>query len=402
VETVGFDCGQRHRVELGCRARLRAGLKTLNVDWAAKLADDHTIDPAALGEVSNTALTRDVAIEIGDSGLPNTFIPGRNLFFLTFAAALAYRRGLRHIVGGMCETDYSGYPDCRDDTIEAFQIALNLGMERRFVLHTALMWIDKAETWGLARNLGGERLASLSSLRRLILVNWTSESGDMNGVVDAASVSPAASERRATRSIARRSNLGPRGRSPMRSAEQRRHLKGALFFLSFTACVPAANWLIYIVDTTWVANGPCLIACGTRRHSAKRCPHDRARVGPARPGSSSAGLGWAIIAIFVGAALSALFAPLALVFPSATAFLFFEFADLAVYAPVQRRRMVAAVLANGIVGLVIDSVVFLWLAFGSLEFLAGQVIGRALMILLRLPVIVWLRNRDARLGIQPV
>ncbi len=161
VETVGFDYGQRHRVELDCRARLRAGLKTLNAEWAAKLADDHTIGLAALGEVSNTALTRDVAIEIGDSGLPNTFVPGRNLIFLTFAAALAYRRGLRHIVGGMCETDYSGYPDCRDDTIKALQVALNLGMERRFVLHTPLMWIDKAETWGLARNLGGERLVSL-------------------------------------------------------------------------------------------------------------------------------------------------------------------------------------------------------------------------------------------------
>jgi 7-cyano-7-deazaguanine synthase len=111
--------------------------------------------------VSNTALTRDVAIEMGDGGLPNTFVPGRNLVFLTFAAALAFRRGLRHIVGGMCETDYSGYPDCRDDTIKALQVALNLGMERRFVLHTPLMWIDKAQTWRLALDLGGDGLVDL-------------------------------------------------------------------------------------------------------------------------------------------------------------------------------------------------------------------------------------------------
>lgn len=161
VETVGFDYGQRHRVELDCRARLRSALMALNAEWAAKLGDDHTIGLAALGEVSNTALTRDVAIEIGDSGLPNTFVPGRNIIFLTFAAALAYRRGLRHVVGGMCETDYSGYPDCRDDTIKAVQVALNLGMERRFVLHTPLMWIDKAQTWKLAWDLGGSRLVDL-------------------------------------------------------------------------------------------------------------------------------------------------------------------------------------------------------------------------------------------------
>jgi 7-cyano-7-deazaguanine synthase len=161
VETVGFDYGQRHRVELDCRDRVRAGIASLNPSWAARLGDDHTLALDALGEVSNTALTRDVAIEIADSGLPNTFVPGRNLVFLTFAAALAYRRGLRHIVGGMCETDYSGYPDCRDDTIKALQVALNLGMERRFVLHTPLMRIDKAQTWRFARELGGDGLVDL-------------------------------------------------------------------------------------------------------------------------------------------------------------------------------------------------------------------------------------------------
>jgi 7-cyano-7-deazaguanine synthase len=161
VETVGFDYGQRHRIELACRDDIRAALAALNSMWGSRLGEEHTIGLAALGEISSTALTRDVAIEIGKEGLPNTFVPGRNLIFLTFAAALAYRRGLRHIVGGMCETDYSGYPDCRDDTIKALQVALNLGMEKRFVLHTPLMWIDKAATWDLARALGGDRLVDL-------------------------------------------------------------------------------------------------------------------------------------------------------------------------------------------------------------------------------------------------
>jgi 7-cyano-7-deazaguanine synthase len=119
------------------------------------------VNLASLGEISNTALTRDAAISFESGGLPNTFVPGRNLIFFTFAAAVAYRRGLRHIVGGMCETDYSGYPDCRDDTIKAVQVALSLGMERRFVLHTPLMWIDKADTWRMADDLGGEGLVDL-------------------------------------------------------------------------------------------------------------------------------------------------------------------------------------------------------------------------------------------------
>jgi 7-cyano-7-deazaguanine synthase len=161
VETVGFDYGQRHRVELACRSGIRTALAELNNAWGRRLGEEHTISLASLGEISSTALTRDVAIEIGKEGLPNTFVPGRNLIFLTFAAALAYRRGLRHLVGGMCETDYSGYPDCRDDTIKALQVAINLGMEKRFVLHTPLMWIDKAATWALALALGGDRLVDL-------------------------------------------------------------------------------------------------------------------------------------------------------------------------------------------------------------------------------------------------
>jgi 7-cyano-7-deazaguanine synthase len=161
VETVGFDYGQRHRIELDCRSQIRPAMAELDSVWGKRLGDDHTIDLASLEEISSTALTREVAIEIGKNGLPNTFVPGRNLIFLTFAAALGYRRGLRHIIGGMCETDYSEYPDCRDDTIKALQVALNLGMEKRFVLHTPLMWIDKAATWQLARDLGSDRLVDL-------------------------------------------------------------------------------------------------------------------------------------------------------------------------------------------------------------------------------------------------
>jgi 7-cyano-7-deazaguanine synthase len=161
VETVGFDYGQRHRIELEGRAALRAGLGRIDPAWAQRLGEEHTIGLAALGQISDTALTRESAIEMGAGGLPNTFVPGRNIIFLTFAAALAYRRGLRHVVGGMCETDYSGYPDCRDDTIKALQVALNLGMDRRFVLHTPLMWIDKAATWRLAGELGGTALVDL-------------------------------------------------------------------------------------------------------------------------------------------------------------------------------------------------------------------------------------------------
>ena len=161
VETIGYAYGQRHTIELACRQPLLDGLKPINASWAAKLGEHHTLDIPTIGTVSETALTRDVAIAMGEGGLPNTFVPGRNLIFLTFAAALAYRRGIEHIVTGVCETDYSGYPDCRDDTIKALQLAINLGMERRFVLHTPLMWRDKAATWALAHELGGDALVDL-------------------------------------------------------------------------------------------------------------------------------------------------------------------------------------------------------------------------------------------------
>lgn len=161
VETLGFDYGQRHKIELACRAALREGMAQLSPEWQARLGADHSLALDALGQVSETALTRDAEITVTEGGLPSTFVPGRNLIFLAFAAALAWRRGIKHIVTGVCETDYSGYPDCRDDTIKAMQVALNLGMERRFVLHTPLMWIDKAETWQLAEGLGGEPLVEL-------------------------------------------------------------------------------------------------------------------------------------------------------------------------------------------------------------------------------------------------
>src|ERR1700712_65007 len=155
VEMVGFSYGQRHAIELECRERLLEGIKSLRADWVAKLGETHTLAIPTLAEISDTALTRDVAIAMGADGLPNTFVPGRNLVFLTFAAALGYRRGIRHIVAGMCETDYSGYPDCRDATIEALQAALNLGMDRAFELHTPLMWLGKAAPRKVAGELAG-------------------------------------------------------------------------------------------------------------------------------------------------------------------------------------------------------------------------------------------------------
>lgn len=158
VETVGFDYGQRHAVELECRQSIRQELAQRFHKWSSRLGDDHTLPIESFGALSESALTRDSEIAMSAEGLPTTFVPGRNLVFLTYAAALAYRRGLRHLVGGMCETDYSGYPDCRDDTLKALQVALNLGMNRRFVVHTPLMWIDKAATWALAREIGGQEL----------------------------------------------------------------------------------------------------------------------------------------------------------------------------------------------------------------------------------------------------
>jgi len=161
VETIGFNYGQRHAVELELRPLILAEIRKRFPHWAAKLGDDHLVDAVGLKAISDTALTSDAAIAMTERGLPNTFVPGRNLLFLTLAGAVAYRRQLRRIVTGVCETDYSGYPDCRDDTIKAMQLALNLGMESRFAVDTPLMWIDKASTWSLAQDLGGEALVDL-------------------------------------------------------------------------------------------------------------------------------------------------------------------------------------------------------------------------------------------------
>jgi 7-cyano-7-deazaguanine synthase len=161
IETIGFDYGQRHRVELECRVRVRGRMAQEYPSWASRLGEDHTLDLSVLGHISETALTRDSEIVLAEGGLPNTFVPGRNLLFFMLAAAVAYRRGLKHLVGGMCETDFSGYPDCRDDALKALQVALNLGMDKRFVVDTPLMWIDKAQTWAMAAELGGAGLVDL-------------------------------------------------------------------------------------------------------------------------------------------------------------------------------------------------------------------------------------------------
>ena len=161
VETIGFHYGQRHAVEMQCRTKVLDHLRTEFRHWAAKLGPDTVLELDVIREVSESALTRDAEITMGANNLPTTFVPGRNLLFFTTAAALAYRRGIKVLVGGMCETDYSGYPDCRDDTLKALQVALNLGMERRFVIETPLMGIDKAATWRLAEELGGQRLVHL-------------------------------------------------------------------------------------------------------------------------------------------------------------------------------------------------------------------------------------------------
>ncbi len=161
VETVGFDYGQRHRIEMDVRLETLREVRLQFPEWAEKLGDDHVVDLAVLGQISDTSLTRDVAIAYEKNGLPNTFVPGRNLLFLTFAATIAYRRGLNILIGGMCETDFSGYPDCRDNTMKAMQVALSLGLDHQMRVETPLMWIDKADTWALAHSLGRETLTRL-------------------------------------------------------------------------------------------------------------------------------------------------------------------------------------------------------------------------------------------------
>jgi 7-cyano-7-deazaguanine synthase len=161
VETVGFNYGQKHQIEMEARQSVLAHIRQEFPLWANRLGEDHVLNLDILGQMSDTALTRDTKIAFDASGLPNTFVPGRNLLFLTFAAALAYRRGQSVIVAGVCETDFSGYPDCRDDTIKAQQIAVSLGMGQRFTFETPLMWLNKAQIWALSASLGGQKLVDL-------------------------------------------------------------------------------------------------------------------------------------------------------------------------------------------------------------------------------------------------
>jgi 7-cyano-7-deazaguanine synthase len=161
VETIGFDYGQRHRIELEARHRILDAFRLRFPKWGARLGADHVLDLTSLGAISTTALTRDASIETPPGRLPSTFVPGRNLLFFTYAAALAYRRGIATLVGGMCETDYSGYPDCRYSTLQALEKALSLGMAKEFTIETPLMWIDKADTWKLAQDIGGPPLVEL-------------------------------------------------------------------------------------------------------------------------------------------------------------------------------------------------------------------------------------------------
>ena len=161
VETVGFDYGQRHAVEMQARLEVRRGMAGLRADWAARLGPDHVVDLTGYGRIAESALTAERAIELDARGLPTTFVPGRNLVFLSVAAALADRRGLEALVGGMCETDYSGYPVCRRDTIEAMARALSLGLDKPVAIETPLMALTKAETWALAERIGGAALVGL-------------------------------------------------------------------------------------------------------------------------------------------------------------------------------------------------------------------------------------------------
>ena len=161
VETVGFDYGQRHRIEMECRQLVRRRITDLFPQWSSRLGDDQVLSIPVLAEISDTALTSEAAITLLETGLPSTFVPGRNLLFLTLAAAVAYRRGIRCLVGGMCDTDFSGYPDCRRETVDAMAQTLTLGMATHFVIETPLMRLTKADTWKLAEDLGGSRFVEL-------------------------------------------------------------------------------------------------------------------------------------------------------------------------------------------------------------------------------------------------
>jgi 7-cyano-7-deazaguanine synthase len=178
VETIGFDYGQRHAIELSMRPQVLQKIRTISSDWNHRLGEDHVIDLSLISQLSHTAMTENIAIQMQANGLPNTFVPGRNLMFMLVAATLAYRRQLGILVGGMCETDFSGYPDCRDDSLKALQVAINLGMDSRLNIETPLMWIDKAQSWRLADSLGGSALIEL--IRRDTHTCYLGERGQMH------------------------------------------------------------------------------------------------------------------------------------------------------------------------------------------------------------------------------
>ena len=160
MDTIAFDYGQRHKVELLVRKTFLNEIRYIN-NWRDKLSEDHIIDIKNFGKISSTSLTDEVPITAEHGKLPNTFVPGRNLIFLTMTASVCYRKQIDNIIGGMCETDNLGYPDCRDSSIKAQQVAINLGMDKEFIIHTPLMFTSKKQTWEMAKNLGGQKLEDL-------------------------------------------------------------------------------------------------------------------------------------------------------------------------------------------------------------------------------------------------
>ena len=246
VETIGFDYGQRHAVELEVREEFLSAFKGSR-NWHDRLGADHLIDAKNLGQIGGTAMTEEIQIEVSDTGLPNTFVPARNLYFFTLASAVGYRRGISTLVGGMCETDFSGYPDCRRVTMDALQSALSLGTDKQFEIATPLMWIDKAQTWEMASQLGGDELVH-SSLKIRTPVMSATDQGVMTGDMVAGSAQPVTSVKRAS----------PNGE---RKAGMFNNLSriGLAALVGFVATIPLANWMIGSVGTFCVPDGPCMI-----------------------------------------------------------------------------------------------------------------------------------------------